>query len=75
MALEKDNVGLADSALRALASVILISVGIEGILPMVLSVIMAVWGTFLFLTAATGECMVYRVLNIDTSEGRHDCHK
>ena len=73
MAVDKDNVGLADSALRALASVILISVGIEGVMPIVVSVIMVVWGTFLFLTAATGDCIVYRVLNIDTSEGRHDC--
>ena len=73
MAVDKDNVGMADSVLRALASVILISVGIEGIMPIAISVIMAVWGTFLFLTAATGECLVYRVLNIDTSEGRHSC--
>jgi hypothetical protein len=51
----------------------MISVGIEGILPMILSVILTVWGTFLFLTAATGDCIVYRLLNLDTTEGRHDC--
>jgi hypothetical protein len=73
MARDKENVGMADAALRALASVVMISVGIEGILPMILSVILTVWGTFLFLTAATGDCIVYRLLNLDTTEGRHDC--
>jgi hypothetical protein len=73
MAKDKENVGMLDAALRALASVVMISVGIEGVLPIVLSAILAVWGTFLFLTAATGDCIVYRLLNVDTSEGRHSC--
>ena len=73
MARDMENVGMLDAALRALASVVMISVGIEGILPTILSVILVVWGTFLVLTAATGDCMVYRLLNLDTTEGRHDC--
>lgn len=73
MSRDNENVGMADAALRALASVVMISVGIEGILPMPLSAILAVWGTFLFLTAATGDCIVYRLFNVDTSEGRHSC--
>jgi hypothetical protein len=70
---DNENIGMKDAVLRALASVIMISIGIEGILPTALSVILAVWGTFLFLTAATGECIFYRLLNMDTSEGRHSC--
>jgi hypothetical protein len=62
----KQNVGVLDTAIRAVISVVLIALAVEGIFAAPVSIAMASVGIILFFTCGTGVCPLYKVLGIDT---------
>jgi energy-converting hydrogenase Eha subunit C len=63
---DRDNVGVVDTAVRALLACFFLAVAVEQVLPDSVSVILLVLGSALWLTSATGTCYLYKLLGIDT---------
>lgn len=63
---ERDNVGVLDTAIRAIIACVLIALAAEQMFSPVATIAMLVVGSALFFTCATGVCLIYKVLGIDT---------
>lgn len=63
---DRDNVGVVDTAVRALLACLFLAVAVEQVLPDSVSVILLVLGSALWITSITGTCYVYKLLGIDT---------
>jgi hypothetical protein len=62
----KQNVGVLDTAIRAVISVVLLSLALEGMFATPISVAMASVGLVLFFTCGTGVCPLYKGFGVDT---------
>lgn len=62
----KQNVGVLDTAIRAVLACILLALAVEGLFGQALSLGMAILGLILFFTSGTGICPLYKLLGIDT---------
>ena len=63
---ERDNVGVLDTAIRAIVSCVLLALAIEGMFSATVSIVFLVLGSALFISSATGVCLLYKALGIDT---------
>lgn len=63
---ERDNVGVLDTAIRAVVACVLLALAIEGMFSATVSVVLLVLGSALFISSATGVCLLYKMLGIDT---------
>ncbi|BDX08174.1 YgaP family membrane protein [Planctobacterium marinum] len=63
---ERDNVGVLDTGIRAIVACVLLALAIEGVFSATVSIIFLVLGSALFISSATGVCLLYKVLGIDT---------
>lgn len=63
---ERDNVGVLDTAIRAVVACVLLALAIEGMFSATVSIVFLVLGSALFVSSATGVCLLYKVLGIDT---------
>ncbi|GAB3026488.1 YgaP family membrane protein [Bowmanella dokdonensis] len=61
-----DNVGILDTAVRSVISVILLALAVEGLFSNTISLILVVVGLLLWATASSGVCLLYRLLGLDT---------
>jgi|GEM_PF-3347219 len=63
---ERDNVGVADTAIRSIVACICLALAAEQLLPQTFTILLAVVGTVLMITSATGVCWLYKIFGIDT---------
>ena len=68
---ERDNVGVLDTAIRAIIACILIAFAAEQMFSVPATIAMLAVGSALFLSCATGVCLIYKVLGIDTYHLKH----
>jgi mannose/fructose/N-acetylgalactosamine-specific phosphotransferase system component IID len=64
------NEGIADRIIRAILAIIFLAVGLGPLRALqgdVLGIIVAVVGLILAFTAATGFCLIYKLLGISTT--------
>lgn len=62
----KQNVGIADTALRSIIACVAIALALEGMFSPAINVVLLVMGAALWFSASFGICLVYRLLGIDT---------
>lgn len=63
---EKDNVGVLDTAIRAVIACFLLAFAAENAFSMPVTILVIAVATGLWLSCATGVCLIYRALGIDT---------
>lgn len=63
---DRDNVGILDTAIRSILACLFLAVAVEQVLPDSMSVVLLILGAGLWLTSATGTCFIYKMLGIDT---------
>lgn len=63
---ERDNVGIRDTAIRSILACICLAVAAEEMFSQNISILLAVVGTILLITSATGVCWLYKLFGIDT---------
>ena len=63
---ERDNVGVIDTAIRAVIACFLLAFATEQMFSLPVTIVMAVIGMGLWVSCATGVCLFYKVLGIDT---------
>lgn len=68
---EIDNVGVLDTAIRAILACLLLALAVEQLFSFPVTVLLLVLGTALFISSATGFCLLYKMLGIDTYHLRH----
>ena len=68
---DKDNVGILDTAIRSLIAIVLLALAAEQMFSFPVTIAMLIVGMMLWVTSATGVCMLYRMLGIDTYHLRH----
>lgn len=68
---DKDNVGILDTAIRSLVSIVLLALAAEQMFSFPVTIAMVVVGMALWISSATGVCMLYRMLGIDTYHLRY----
>ena len=68
---ERDNVGILDTAIRSILACFLLAFAAEGMFPQSVTIALLVLGGALFVSCATGVCLVYKALGIDTYHLKH----
>ncbi|XOV79646.1 MAG: DUF2892 domain-containing protein [Aestuariibacter sp.] len=68
---EKDNVGVLDTAIRSIISVVLLALAAEQIFSFPVNIAFVVVGLMLWVSSSTGVCYLYRLLGIDTYHLRY----
>lgn len=63
---DRDNVGIADTAIRSILACLFLALAVEQVLPDSVNIILLVLGSVLWVTCATGVCYLYKLLGIDT---------
>lgn len=63
---DKDNVGVLDTGIRAIIACVLLALAVEQLFGTAMTVAMLVVGSALFISCATGVCLLYKALGIDT---------
>ncbi len=63
---DRDNVGVTDTAVRSILACLFFAIAIEQILPDSVNIVLLVLGSVLWITCATGKCWLYKLLGIDT---------
>ncbi|OQA45499.1 MAG: hypothetical protein BWY52_01280 [Chloroflexi bacterium ADurb.Bin325] len=62
----KSNESSTDRIIRAIAGVVLLLIALLTVTNIVLKVILIIIAAVALITAATGFCLIYRLLNIST---------
>lgn len=63
---DRDNVGVTDTAIRSVVACICLALAAEQIFTQTFTIVLAVVGTILLITSATGVCWLYKILGINT---------
>lgn len=63
---EKDNIGVLDTAIRSIVACILLALAFEQMFSLPVTIAFAAMGTALWVSCATGVCLIYRALGVDT---------
>lgn len=64
--MEFDNVGIFDTAVRAIIAVVLLSLAVQSFFPPLLTAVLVIAGLVFAVTSAVGWCPLYRLFKIDT---------
>jgi hypothetical protein len=65
----KQNVGILDTAVRGIISVILLAIAAEGLFNVEITITLAALGVLLGASASFGVCFIYKIFGIDTYPG------
>lgn len=68
---DKDNVGVLDTAIRSLISVVLLAIAAEQMFTLPITIGLVVVAMMLWISASTGVCLLYKMLGIDTYHLRY----
>ena len=68
---ERDNVGVLDTAIRSIVACVLLALAFEQVFSFPVTVTLAVVGSLLWITCATGVCVLYKLLGINTYQAKH----
>ncbi|MCC2607678.1 YgaP family membrane protein [Planctobacterium marinum] len=63
---ERDNVGVLDTAIRGVMACLLLALAVEQLFSVAVTLLLFVMGSALFVSSATGFCLLYKLLGIDT---------
>lgn len=62
----KQNVGILDTAIRSVISIIMLALAAQSIFSPAINIALTVAGMGLWLSASFGTCFLYKMLGIDT---------
>lgn len=69
---DRDNVGVKDTAIRSIIACVLLALAVEQIFATPITIAMVVIGTALWISCASGVCLIYKMLGIDTYHLKYD---
>jgi hypothetical protein len=69
--MEFDNVGILDTAIRAVIAIVLLSVSAQAFFPLLVNGLLVAGGVVMVFTSASGWCPIYKLLKIDTFHKKH----
>ena len=61
------NCGSQDRVVRIIVGIVLLVLAYLGVLPRIPSIIMGVLGAYLLITGLIARCLLYKLIDIDTS--------